>query len=112
MPFGDGDGYYEDAENQLNQYQSINNNLTRGEQLASITNIEIVYNNNEKYPEHLKMNIEFTDKGKILYDFYLVDGSGKFLRDLTTSQAEDYVEANHNYPPTLDFRKKKKGKRK
>lgn len=41
-----------------------------------------------KYTEYLKMNIEFYDKGKSLYDFYIEDKDGNFLYALTTSQAE------------------------
>lgn len=94
-PFGSTDGYYEDAEAQLDKYSSLNDKLKRGGTYDPIEGIDIV--------ENLRMNIEFIENGKILYDFYLVDEDGQFYKTLTTSQAEDYVEANHMYPPEFDF---------
>lgn len=98
-PFGGTDGYYEDAEAQLDKYSSLNDNLKRGVTLSPIEGIVIV--------ENLRMNIEFIENGKILYDFYLVDGDGEFFKTLTTSQAEDYVEATHIYPPEFDFSRRR-----
>ncbi|WP_440110687.1 hypothetical protein [Paenibacillus sp. QZ-Y1] len=37
VPYGDTDGYYEDAEEQLTKYQSVNSKLSRGAQYESIT---------------------------------------------------------------------------
>lgn len=111
-PLGGIDGYYEDAEAQLTKYQSINGNLTRGQQLESINGVEIIKAGRGDYTEYLKMNIEFYDEGKILYDFYVEDKDGNFKYALSTSKAEDYVEANYDYPINpLDFIKPPKGKK-
>ncbi|WDH80479.1 RHS repeat-associated core domain-containing protein [Paenibacillus urinalis] len=96
---GDTDGYYEDAEEQLTKYQDANNDLTRGVQHKAIIGIIV--------EGDLYMDIEFINKGKIFYEFYLDDGKG--IRSMTTIQAKNYVEANHLYPPDFDFKPKKKG---
>lgn len=102
-PFGSTDGYYEDAEAQLDKYSSLNDKLKRGGTYKPIEGIDIV--------ENLRMNVEFIEKGKILYDFYLVNDGGDFYKTLTTSQAEDYVEANHHYRPEIDFGRRRGRKR-
>ncbi|MEK4046824.1 RHS repeat-associated core domain-containing protein [Paenibacillus sp. FSL H8-0048] len=96
------DGIYENAEEQLNNYASLNTKLTRGQQFENIYGIEIV--------DMLRMNITFHDKGKILYDFYLDLGEGKTI-NLTTFDAAYYLQANFDYGPDLsDFIQLKPGK--
>lgn len=96
------DGIYENAEEQLNNYASLNSKLIRGQQFENIYGIEIV--------DLLRMNITFHDKGKILYDFYLDLGEGKIM-NLTTFEAAYYVQANFDYGPDLsDFIQLKPGK--
>ncbi|NOU67513.1 hypothetical protein GC096_26070 [Paenibacillus sp. LMG 31461] len=78
------DGYMQDAELQLRRYQSLNSDFVRGAMLNRIEGISIV--------KDLKMDIEFTDLGKIQYEFSV--GNSAY----TTSEAEDYVEVYGNYP--------------
>lgn len=98
VPYGDTDGYYEDAEEQLTKYQSVNGKLVRGAQYRTIKGIIV--------EGDLYMDIEFFDKGKIFYEFYLDYGNGKTV-SMTTRQAENYVDANHLYPPEFNFKTKK-----
>lgn len=99
VPYGDTDGYYEDAEEQLTKYQSVNGKLVRGAQYRTIKGIIV--------EGDLYMDIEFFDKGKIFYEFYLNYGNGKTV-SMTTRQAENYVDANHLYPPEFNFKTKKR----
>ncbi|MFC9775334.1 hypothetical protein [Paenibacillus chitinolyticus] len=83
-PLSGYDGYTQDAEKQLIRYQSLNSNFVRGAVLESIEGIPIV--------KDLKMDIEFLDSGKILYEFTV--GNRSYL----PSEAEDYVELYGGYP--------------
>lgn len=103
---GLGDGAWEDAEAQLLRYNSVNNELQRGYQLNDISGIVIV--------DQLRMDIQFTDLGKIIYSFYL-DYGDKGIMPLTTQMAADYVSNSSVYPPSLpdiDIKFPVKGKRK
>ncbi|WP_422658094.1 hypothetical protein ACK8P5_20470 [Paenibacillus sp. EC2-1] len=101
-PIGFGDGYYEVTEAQLDKYASINSNLTRGAQYEDILGIEVVGD--------LRMDIQFFDQGKIRYSFYLQHEDDVYA--LITSRAEDYIEANNSYPPTINIKfKPGRGKR-
>lgn len=102
---GLGDGAWEDAEAQLLRYNNVNNELKRGYQLKDISGIVIV--------DQLRMDIEFSDLGKIMYSFYL-DYGDKGVMPLTTKMAADYVSNTSVYPPSLpdiDFKFPGKGKR-
>jgi RHS repeat-associated protein len=82
-PHGGVDGYYQDAEKQLIKYQHLNSNFVRGAILDRIEGIPIV--------KDLKMDIEFIDSGKIVYEFYV--GNMAY----NTYEAEDYVELYGDY---------------
>ncbi len=81
------DGLYENAEQQLDKYASLNEKLMRGQMFGDILGVKIV--------EDLRMNIDFFDKGKIVYDFYLETAGGKI--NLNTRQAAVYVADNFDY---------------
>jgi hypothetical protein len=108
----EGDGYYEDAEAQLNKYAEVTD-FKRGGSISTIDGIMLIdYDNTPYNPEYpwlhandMYMRIESLDNGKIAYSFYIINDG----EEIAVGTWEARFFAEEYYFVDMDGKSKRKG---